>query len=313
MSDGSETGSDIDMVDLTSDDNDRPESGHDDATPAPQEVVMMVDGHGEPVLHTIEGPRANDIMDDDPNSDEDEWEDVSDEDVAQTTRNSSARSRRPSCSGGNPGGDDPGDGDPDDGDDDGDNGDSDSSHGGEEDDEDDERFTNMDPDATLDEALAAEDIIVPAWNGTCFQTCQPPWNSLASAYQTWRRLFILKRIDLNRCRAQRRVQVAHLNRRVWALKEAVREFYAANISNIEANQRLLEENQALRGLVPEEGLADFPDPVPLRLEDMEASLPEDIREQLPPDCRMYLRWWRRATANPRKTERVCTHLFSIVQ
>jgi hypothetical protein len=93
------------------------------------------------------------------------------------------------------------------------------------------------------------------------------------------------------------------------MKEAVREFYAANAANIRENERLLEENDALRELIPEEDLADFPEPIPLDVDDIHASWPEDIMNQLPPDVQMYFRWWRQ-NSKPRKTERACAHLLS---
>ncbi|KAM0355875.1 hypothetical protein ACHAPU_000262 [Fusarium lateritium] len=64
MSEGSVTGSDIDMVDLTSDDDDHPvPDNHDLATPDPQEIVVGLNGHGEPICHMVNGPEAVDLMD----------------------------------------------------------------------------------------------------------------------------------------------------------------------------------------------------------------------------------------------------------
>ncbi|KAM5367931.1 hypothetical protein ACJA88_011246 [Fusarium oxysporum] len=170
---------------------------------------------------------------------------------------------------------------------------------------------SSDGDQHTPEVLAEESVERPEWNAECLDTCQPPWYSLARRFADYRNRFLFKRNELRECKRVNRNRVTGLNRQVRSLshlvtvlKEAVREFYAANEANIQENERLVEENEALRSLLPEEELDDFPDPVPLRVEDMEASLYQDMRDQLPPDIKMYLRVWRRGPAKPRKTERL---------
>ncbi|GKT98145.1 hypothetical protein FLAG1_04672 [Fusarium langsethiae] len=305
MSDGD---SDTDFIDLTSDDDNHSELDNDDVIHLPQEITLMVDQHGEEVLHTIDAPRPIDSMDidtsdpevsdndtlgdldpdDEPVSDDgdDEWEDIDDDEgINQPIESSLLQS---GGNGGDPGGDDPGDDDNDDGNDD------DTANDDDEDEEDTQRFNNMNPDAELMEALAADGI------------SPSNWNALAHAYIYWRRLFLEKRTALQVCKANNITKVGRLNRRIHSLKEAVREFYAAHAANVEKNRRLVEENTALRARLPDEDLVGFPEPEPLALEDIEASLPPELLAGLPQDVQMCLTRWRepvRRTANLRKTER----------
>ncbi|KAF5680359.1 hypothetical protein FHETE_484 [Fusarium heterosporum] len=63
MSEGSVTGFDIDIVDLTSDEDHPALDNHGSATPAPQEIVLGLNGYGEAIRHMVNGPEAVDLMD----------------------------------------------------------------------------------------------------------------------------------------------------------------------------------------------------------------------------------------------------------
>ncbi|PCD33098.1 hypothetical protein AU210_009333 [Fusarium oxysporum f. sp. radicis-cucumerinum] len=212
--------------------------------------------------------------------------------------------------GGSPDGDDSGDDSSDD-EEESDDEDADDDPINDDDEEGNEEHGHKNPNADVLQVLAEESVEWPEWNAECLDTCQPPWYSLARRFADYRNRFLFKRNELRECKRVNRNRVTGLNRQVRSLshlvtvlKEAVREFYAANEANIQENERLVEENESLRSLLPEEELDDFPDPVPLRVEDMEASLYQDMRDQLPPDIKMYLRVWRRGPAKPRKTERL---------
>ncbi|KAF4452620.1 hypothetical protein F53441_4559 [Fusarium austroafricanum] len=347
MSDDSVGESDVDLIDLSDDDDHHRElDGSDYATPNSQQISLGVDGHGESILRMIYRPSAAKPMgtdeaessdddaqesasnegslsirndnddaghnvppsppssnpDNDPNDSDSNGNDSDDSDDSDVViRRSQLRSNRSSSSnqqtavGGNPG-DDPGD----DGWEDYSDSDSDDDS---DDDSDNERYEFVNPDAGIIEALEQDHIEVPDWHGTCFQTCEPHYRGLGLKYLEWRRLFAIKRNELERCKARRRVKVARLNRLVEALTEAVREFYAANEVNIEENERLNRENENLRLLLPEEELEDFPEPNPLKRDDMEARLGEQMLRRLPRSVKEYLRWWRGPAARPRKTER----------
>ncbi|KAM5510860.1 hypothetical protein FOXYSP1_10961 [Fusarium oxysporum f. sp. phaseoli] len=240
---------------------------------------------------------------DDPGSESDGSED-SDNQSQATQPNPGA------SNGGSPDGDDSGDDSSDD-EEESDDEDADDDPINDDDEEGNEEHGHKNPNADVLQVLAEESVEWPEWNAECLDTCQPPWYSLARRFADYRNRFLFKRNELRECKRVNRNRVTGLNRQVRSLshlvtvlKEAVREFYAANEANIKENERLVEENEALRSLLPEEELDDFPDPVPLRVEDMEASLHQDMRDQLPPDIKMYLRVWRRGPAKPRKTERL---------
>ncbi|KAF4339404.1 hypothetical protein FBEOM_6689 [Fusarium beomiforme] len=207
----------------------------------------------------------------------------------------------PGGGGGDPGGNDPDNGDGDDNSDSDDDSENDGNHDGNN--NDDERYIHINPDAGIEEALEEDNIGVPDWHGTCFQTCQPYYEELALGYIGWRRLFARKLHECRRLRGRYMTRVGHLNQLVGALKEAVGEFYAANEANIQENIRLHQENEALRNLLPEAELDDFPESVPLNIDDMQAALPENIHNLLPEGVTQYLRIWRRGSAVARKTER----------
>ncbi|KAF4946116.1 hypothetical protein FSARC_14266 [Fusarium sarcochroum] len=64
MSNASVGDSDIDQIDLTSDDDDHSDlDDHEDATPVPEPIILQVDDYGAPVLHIVNGPEAVDPMD----------------------------------------------------------------------------------------------------------------------------------------------------------------------------------------------------------------------------------------------------------
>ncbi|KAF4418633.1 hypothetical protein FACUT_11748 [Fusarium acutatum] len=240
--------------------------------------------------------------------DDDDDDDVDDQ--SQASQHNQGDSNR-----GSPGGDDSGDDSSDDeagpDEEDSDDEDADDDPINHDDEEGNQEHGHKNPDADLPQVLEEESIGWPEWNGDCLDTCQPPWYSLAREFADYRNRFLKKREELRECKRVNRNRVTHRNRQIRGLnelveimKEAVREFYAANEINIQENERLVAENEALRDLVPEEELEDFPDPVHLRIEDMEASLPQDIRNRLPPDVKNYLRVWRRRPVKLRKTERL---------
>ncbi|KAF4494187.1 hypothetical protein FAGAP_9668 [Fusarium agapanthi] len=249
----------------------------------------------------------SDRSEDSDNHHDDADEDDEDDNQSQTTQCSPGASNR-----GSPGGD--GDDSGDDSSDDGeDSDDEDADHHpiNDDDEEGNAEHGHKNPNADLLQALEEESIQRPEWNGDCIDTCQPPWYSLAREFASYRNRFLHKREELRECKRVNRNRVTGLNRQVRGLtelveimKEAVREFYAANGVNIQQNERLVSENEELRRLVPAAELVDFPDPIQLNNGDMEASLPEEMLERLPPDVRMYLRKWRGAPAKARKTERL---------
>ena len=321
MSDGSQADSEADIVDLTSED-DLPEEVEDDGTPSAIELVMMVDGHGEAVNHTVEGPDSIDSMDSGES-------DVSDDEIEDN---------------------DPIDSDPDDDDEIEDNdpvdndlndSDSDDSASDSDSSEEDDGFVDPEPDddnwsdvvtepdtdtddddesedemaayirknarATFAQFLAEEDIHIPEWNGNCAETCQAGWNGVARGFHLYRNKFLQKRNQLAACRTRSNTKSRHLR----AFKTAVMEFYRAMRANIDLNHALRTENATLRQLAPQVGLANFPEPpIYLPLNDMWAALPREVRENLPPRYRQRLRWLRetpRPVVRRRKTERVSIH------
>ncbi|KAG7411937.1 Halomucin [Fusarium oxysporum f. sp. rapae] len=343
MSDGSSSDSDAELIDLTGGDNYLPDiDGHYNDTPDQEEISLGVDAHGEPISHMIYRPggpmdvdneeaSSDDGQDtpevegslffgddddgisngdgddggrrgppsppssDDPGSEIDGSEDSDnhhddddDDDQSQATQSNPEASN-----GGSSGGDDSGD----DSSDDEEDSDDDEEEGNEE-------HGHKNPNGDVPQVLAEESVEWPEWNAECLETCQPPWYRLARKFADYRNRFLFKRNELRECKRVNRCRVTGLNHLVTALKEAVREFYAANEANIQENERLVEENDALRRLVTEAELDDFPDPVHLRIEDMEASLPQEMRDRLPPDVKRYLRVWRRGPVKPRKTERL---------
>ncbi|KAI1033613.1 hypothetical protein LB504_012725 [Fusarium proliferatum] len=369
MSDRSSSDSDVELIDLTEDDNSHPDiDGHFNDAPDQEEIYLGLDIHGESISHIIYRPGGPMDVDneeessdedqhtpevegslffgddddeisnsdgddgghrgppsppssDDPGSESDGSEDTDrsedtdnhhndddeedgDDDQSQTAQHNSGASNR-----GSPGGDDSGDGSSDD-EADPDDEDVDDNPINRDDEEGNVEHGHKNPDADLPQVLEEESVEWPEWNGDCIDTCQPPWNSLARKFADYRNRFLKKREDLRECKRvnKRRVtdrnrQIRSLNELVDIMKEAVRQFYAANDVNIQQNERLVSENQELRRLVPEEELEDFPDPIQLNNGDMEASLPEEKLERLPPDVRMYFREWRGAPAKARKTER----------
>ncbi|KAM0307752.1 hypothetical protein ACHAPM_000477 [Fusarium culmorum] len=273
MSDGD---SEIDFVDLTDDDN-RSES--DDGTPAPLEITLMLGEHGQGVFHTIEPPQSSDPMDMDTDDtleendddDDDNWEDINDDDeIGQPVEGSPV-----------PLEDNTEENDEYDLDDDGFNDDDESE-------QDKEQFKDMNPDAALVEALEADSTSIPNWDGSCFQTCRPPWNRLANKYKEWRQRFLTKRADLQNCRRVNKTKVTSLNRQIRAMKAAIQEFYKVHHANIRKVRRLVRENRALREFLSDEDLARFPEPEPLGLRGIVASLPAPVLEDLPDDIREYL-------------------------
>ncbi|KAF0635738.1 hypothetical protein FPSE5266_04633 [Fusarium pseudograminearum] len=146
----------------------------------------------------------------------------------------------------------------------------------------------MNPDAALVEALEADSTSIPNWDGSCFQTCRPPWNRLANKYKEWRQRFLTKRADLQNCRRVNKIKVTRLNRQIRAMKAAIEEFYTVHHANIRKVRRLVRENRALREFLSDEDLARFPEPEPLGLRDIVASLPTRVLNDLPDDIREYL-------------------------
>ncbi|PTD03953.1 hypothetical protein FCULG_00002191 [Fusarium culmorum] len=296
MSDGD---SEIDFVDLTDDDN-RSES--DDGTPAPLEITLMLGEHGQGVFHTIEPPQSSDPMDMDTDDtleendddDDDNWEDINDDDeIGQPVEGSPV-----------PLEDNTEENDEYDLDDDGFNDDDESE-------QDKEQFKDMNPDAALVEALEADSTSIPNWDGSCFQTCRPPWNRLANKYKEWRQRFLTKRADLQNCRRVNKTKVTSLNRQIRAMKAAIQEFYKVHHANIRKVRRLVRENRALREFLSDEDLARFPEPEPLGLRGIVASLPAPVLEDLPDDIREYLSLGPRhllPAPSLRKTEKIVQHI-----
>ncbi|KAF5018277.1 hypothetical protein F66182_9742 [Fusarium sp. NRRL 66182] len=315
MSNRSVGDSDIEHIDLSSDDEDCSESGdQDEATPEPQVIYLQVDEHGDPIPHIVDGPELIDLMDVD---DEEESEGEDGEDEADEDSFGPSQPENNEDSGGDAPGDDPGD----DGDDDG-SGDDESSDSESDNDEDEEadendaeeeeRFGASDPNAGLAEVLQEAGVQWPVWTPHCNASgCQPSWMSLAYALQEYRRRFLEKKQTLadsqighrRRARDFRRT-IRDLNRDNDALKEAVSEFYAANESNIEVNRQLRRETELLRRLVPPEVQQDLPDLEPLPFQDMEASLPQRVLRRIPDEVRMHVPVWRRsAPATRRQSQR----------
>ncbi|KAF4989337.1 hypothetical protein FGRMN_9179 [Fusarium graminum] len=356
MSEGSVTGSDIDIVDLTSDEYDHPApDNHDSATPAPQEIFLAVNGHGEPICHMVDGPEAVDPMDVDDIADEvDDLQSpqLSDEeslfveddgngppgppsppssdgsDSANDSENSEEdnegddaddrviQQNQPPINGGNPGGDDPDDdGSDNSGPNDEDPEDEPDPDEDEDEDEDNDSINDQDVEgdvlhgwknerAELHQCLDEEHIDVPDFQGNCVKTCLPLWIELAHKLKNYRNLFLKERIVLRGVRSRNRIRATQRNRNIRALIEAVRESYAANQTNVNVNERLCRENAAIRELLSEEDLEDFPDAVRLPVNDMFMSLPEHIRVYVPEAVRYLFRHWRQGpTKKPRKTER----------
>ncbi|KAF4954928.1 hypothetical protein FGADI_4928 [Fusarium gaditjirri] len=293
-------------------DNEEASSDDDQHTPEVEGSLFFSDsddgddgGHrGPPSPSSSDDPsNETDGSDDSDNHHDDDDDD--DDDQSRTTQPNPGASN-----GGSPGGDDSGDDSSDD-EQDSDDEDADDHPINDDDEEGNEEHGHKNPNANLPQVLAEESVQWPEWNAECLETCQPPWYRLARKFADYRNRFLHKRNELRVCKSVNRSRVTDLNRQVRGLNdlvtvmtEAVREFFAANEENIQENERLLEENEALRSLLPEEELNDFPEPVPLRIENMEASLPQEMRDRLPPDTRMYLRVWRRRSAKPRKTERL---------
>ncbi|CAF3462068.1 unnamed protein product [Fusarium graminearum] len=107
-------------------------------------------------------------------------------------------------------------------------------------------------------------------------------------YTGWRQLFLTKRAELQNCKRVNKKKVTRLNREIRAMKEAIHEFYAVHTENNAKNARLAEENRALRALLSDEDLANFPEPKPQDLEDIVACLPERVLTKLPDDIQEYL-------------------------
>jgi hypothetical protein len=375
MSDGSSSGSDAELIDLTEDDNSHPDiDGHHNDAPDQEDILIGLDVHGEPISHIIYRPSSpmdtdseeensdNDQQTpeaegslffsdddddaeisngdggdgghrgpptppspDDPGSESDGSEDAhnhheddeDDEDDDDDTDDQSQANHhnQGAPTGGSPGGDDSGD---DSSDDEADPNDEDvDNHPINHDDEEGNvEHGHKNPDADLPQVLEEESIESPEWNGQCLNTCYPLWDRVAREFAKYRNRFLKKREELRECKKGNRKRVTDRNREIRVLKElvdimkeAVREFYAANEVNIQQNIRLVSENEELRRLVPPVELIDFPDPIQLNNEDMEASLPEEKLERLPPEVRRYFREWRGAPAKARKTERVCTYHY----
>lgn len=324
MSDGSQSDSEADIVDLTSED-DLPEAIHDVGTPPPIEIVMMVDGHGEAVNDTVEGPDSIDSMDsgesdagDDEIEDNDSVDNDLDGDEIEEHFGNDLNDSDPGDAGGDS--DDDGD-DENDGSEDDEPDDDAWSDAGTETDTDDDPINNDDVEgdvmhghknenATIAQCLEEEGIRIPEWNGNCTESCQPGWNNLARGFQSYRNRFLQTRNQLATCKARNRYRLTQKNRFIRPFKEAVKDFYRATRVNIDVNRALHAENAALRRLVPEEDLENFPEPVDLPIDDMWAALPQALRTELPPGYRQRVRWLRESQqpgARPRKTERVSIH------
>ncbi|RBR08663.1 hypothetical protein FVER53590_02162 [Fusarium verticillioides] len=251
------------------------------------------------------GSESDESEDADNHHDDDEDDDDDTDDQSQANHHNQG-----APTGGSPGGDDSGD---DSSDDEADPNDEDvDNHPINRDDEEGNvEHGHKNPDADLPQVLEEESIESPEWNGQCLNTCHPLWDRVAREFANYRNRFLKKREELRECKKGNRKRVTDRNREIRSLKElvgimkeAVREFYAANEVNIQQNIRLVSENEELRCLVPPVELVDFPDPIQLNNEDMEASLPEEKLERLPPEVRRYFREWRGAPVKARKTERL---------
>jgi hypothetical protein len=377
MSDESLSDSDIDLIDLNSDEEGQAIHGdHDFGTPVPQEIILGVNGQGSPIPHMVDGPERADSMDidnaevendephepvvnneeslfvnddgcdsdsdngppgppgppsppssdgsddepDDPDSDGEDSNGESDGDndgSEDSGPDSGVAPIQPNQIGvnmGNPGGDDdPGDDPDDDGSEEGVDPDQDDDPINDPDVEGDELHGHKNLHADVSLCLEEENVNVPEFYGNCIETCHPQWWRLAQKLREIRNLFLRERQILAHCKSQNRARVTDLNRTISALNEqnlacieVVQAFYAANRENAMINQDLHEENEALRLLVSQEDLDNFPDSVPLPLHDMEASVPQQTQELLPANIQDHVRVFQHA---PRKTERVCTSLY----
>lgn len=366
MSDESLSDSDIDVIDLNSDEDQAVHDDHGFGTPVPQEIILGVNGQGSPIPHMVDGPGQADPMDiddseteddephgllinneeglfvdddgcdsdsdngppeppsppssdgsdeEDDDEDEDESEDSDgDEDGNVDANAAPVQPNHPGVGMGNPGGGDDPDDDP------GDDGSQDEADPDQDDDpindpdvEGDDLHGHKNVNAEVSQCLEEEDADEPEFYGNCIKTCQPQWWKLAQKLTEIRNLFLRERRILARCKSQNRARVTDRNRTIRELGqenqaciEVVRAFYRANSENIRINKDLHQENEALRRLVSEEDLNDFPDAIHLPLNDMEASVSQQTRDQLPANLQDHLRVIRRA---PRKTERVCTPLY----
>ncbi|KAF9768783.1 hypothetical protein IL306_013879 [Fusarium sp. DS 682] len=213
--------------------------------------------------------------------------------------------------GGSPGGNDPG-GDDSDGDDSDNDHDSDIDNDSinDDDEEGDQQHSGKNPNADVAQVLEEEQIVGPEWDGACLETCQPSWDNLTRKFATYRNEFLRKRYALKECKRVNRKRVTDLNRELRPLRQqnpsliaAVKEFYAANQTNIAENERLREENEELRNLLPPHQLANFPQPIPLLYDEMMAHLPQEMHADLPPDVQGCVRIWKRALGRNRKTNR----------
>jgi hypothetical protein len=351
MSDESLSDSDIDLIDLNSDEEGQAIHGDQDfGTSVPQEIILGVNGQGSPIPHMVDGPERADPMDIDDaevendgpheplvNNEESLFVDDDDGCDSDSDNGPPGPPSRPSSDGSDDEPDDP-DNDEDDseerdGDDDGiedaDDGPSDDSSEEEADpDRDDDPINDPDVEgdalygdktvnANVSLCLEEERVDVPEFHGNCIETCYPQWWRLAQKLRDIRTLFLQERQILAYCKSQNRARVTDRNRTIRALRqqnlaciEAVQAFYAANQENVRINEDLHEENEALRRLVSQEDLGDFPDAIPLPLHDMEASVSQQTKDLLPGNIQDHVRVFRHA---PRKTERVCTPLYMILQ
>ncbi|KAG4283959.1 hypothetical protein FPRO06_08338 [Fusarium proliferatum] len=254
MSDRSSSDSDVELIDLTDDDNSHPDiDGHFNDAPDQEEIYLGLDIHGESISHIIYRPGGP--------MDVDNEEESSDEDR-----------HTPEVEG--------------------------SLFFGDDDDE----ISNSDGDDSGHRGPPS-----PPSSDDPGSEFDGPEDTDGS--EDYRNRFLHKRNDLRECKRVNRNRVTARNRQIRGLnelvdimKEAVREFYAANEANIQQNERLVSENHELRRLVPEEELEDFPDPIQLNIGDMEASLPQEMLARLPSNVRRYFRRWRGAPGKARKTE-----------
>ncbi|KAF5644299.1 uncharacterized protein FTJAE_2818 [Fusarium tjaetaba] len=372
MSDGSSSGSDVEFIDLTENDDSHPDiDGHHDDAPEQEEISLGLTPHGETISHILyrpgdpmdvddeetnsddgqqtpetegslflsddddDGEISNGNIDggghrgppsppspDDPGSESDGSEDTDnhhgndgddeddDDDDDVDNQSQANHDNQGAPTGGSPGGGDSGDDSSDDEADPNDQ-DVDNDPMNRDDEEGNVEHGHKNPDADLPQVLEEESIEWPEWNGDCLDTCHPLWDRVAREFAVYRNRFLKKREELRECKRGNKKRVTDRNREIRGLeelvnimKEAVREFYAANEVNIQQNIRLVSENEELRRLVPPVELVDFPDPIQLNNEDMEASLPVEKLERLPPDVQRYFRLWRGAPAKARKTERL---------
>lgn len=386
MSDESLSDSDIDRIDLNSDEENQAIHGdYDFGTPVPQEIILGVNGQGSPIPHMVDGPGRADSMDiDDAEVEDDEpheplvnnEEGLFVEDDGCDSDSDNGPLGPPGPPGPPPppssdGSDDETDdsvndeedndedneeedsnGEESDGDNDGSedgevdagvapiqpnqlvvnmgnpSGDDDPSDDGSEEeadpDQDDDPINDPDVEgdtlhghkilnANVSLCLEEEHVRVPEFHGNCIETCYPQWWRLGQKFRIIRNLFLRERQILAHCKSHNRARVTDRNRTIRALRqqnlactEVVQAFYAANRENVRINQDLREENEALRRLVSQEDLDDFPDAIPLPLQDMEASVSQQTQAFLPANIQDHVRVFRHA---PRKTERVCTSLY----